>query len=109
MAPADGSSRTGRRRSGCDRPRDRARSLPSLRRCHPQRASNTFCPGQPGQIVVLRVAYPLPAILPLNLFSRTVGVVSDVPKLSGSYHILMSSALFQEENYSGSYTSPSGC
>ncbi len=72
-------------------------------------ASNTFCPGQPGQIVVLRVAYPLPAILPLNLFSRTVGVVSDVPKLSGSYHILMSSALFQEENYSGSYTSPSGC
>lgn len=71
--------------------------------------SNKFCPGQPGQIVVLRVAYPLPAILPLNLFSRTVGTVSDVPNLSGSYHILMSAALFEEENYSGSYTSPSGC
>ena len=71
--------------------------------------SNKFCPGQPGQIVIVRVAYPLPAILPLNLFNRTAGVVSDVPNISGNFHILMASALFQEENYSGSYTSPSGC
>ena len=71
--------------------------------------SNEFCPGQPGQIIIVRVAYPLPAILPLNLFNRTAGVVSDVPNLSGKYHILMGFSLFQEENYSGSYTSPSGC
>ena len=71
--------------------------------------SNEFCPGQPGQVVIMRIAYPLPAILPLNLFSRTAGVVSDVPNLPGNYHILMGSALFVEENYSGSYTSPSGC
>ena len=71
--------------------------------------SNKFCPGQPGQIIIVRVAYPLAAILPLNLFNRTAGVVNDVPNLSGNYHILMASALFQEENYSGSYTSPSGC
>lgn len=72
-------------------------------------AANKFCPGQPGQIVVMRVAYPLPAILPLNLFNRTAGVVNDVPGLSGSYHILMASALFEEENYSGSYAPPAGC
>ena len=71
--------------------------------------SNEFCPGQPGQIIVMRVAYPLPAILPVNLFSRTAGVVSDVPGLSGNYHILMGEALFQEENFAGTYTSPSGC
>ncbi len=71
--------------------------------------SNEFCPGQPGQIVVVRVAYPLPAILPINLFNRTAGVVSDVPNLPGNYHILMGIALFQEENYSGGYASPAGC
>ncbi len=68
-----------------------------------------FCPGQPGQVIVMRVAYPLPAIMPLNLFSRTAGVVSDVPNLQGRYHVLMGGALFQEENYAGTYTSPSGC
>ena len=71
--------------------------------------ANQFCPGQPGQIVVMRVAYPMPAFLPLNLFNRTAGVVSDVPNHSGNYHILMGSALFEEENYSGSYTPPAGC
>ncbi len=71
--------------------------------------SNEFCPGQPGQIIVMRVAYPLPAIMPLNLFNRTVGVVNNVPGLTGYFHILMASALFEEENYSGAYTPPAGC
>lgn len=71
--------------------------------------SNKFCPGQPGQIMVLRVAYPLPAIFPANLFSPSSGVVTDVPNLPGRYHILLASALFEEENYAGTYTSPSGC
>ncbi len=71
--------------------------------------ANEFCPGQPGQIIVLRVAYPLPAIFPANLFSSNGGVVTDVPGLSGRFHLLMASALFEEENYSGSFTSPAGC
>lgn len=71
--------------------------------------SNKFCPGQPGQIMVLRVAYPLAAIFPANLFSPSGGVVSDVPNLSGRYHILLAAALFEEENYAGTYSSPSGC
>ena len=71
--------------------------------------TNEFCPGQPGQIMVLRVAYPLAAIFPANLFSPSGGVVTDVPGLAGRYHILLASALFQEENYAGSYASPAGC
>ena len=71
--------------------------------------TNQFCPGQPGQVMVVRVAYPLPAILPVNLFSRTVGVVTDVPNQPGRFHILMSAALFEEENYAGSYAPPPGC
>lgn len=72
-------------------------------------SSNEFCPGQAGQIMVLRVAYPLPAILPLNLFSPSAGVVNNVPNLPGNYHILLASALFLEENYAGAYTPPAGC
>ena len=72
-------------------------------------ASNKYCPGAPGQIVVLRIAYPLGAIFPLSLFNRNVGVVNDVPGMSGNFHILMSAALFQEETYSGSFTAPNGC
>ena len=72
-------------------------------------ATNKFCPGQPGQIMVIRVAYPLPAIFPLNLLGPSGGVVTDVPNLPGNYHIIMGAALFEEENYSGTYTSPAGC
>ncbi len=70
---------------------------------------NQFCPGGPGQIVVMRVAYPLRAIFPLNLMNRTVGLVNDVPGQSGWHHILMGEAIFQEEAYTTGFTPPSGC
>lgn len=73
-------------------------------------ASNPFCPGSPGQISVVKVAYPLDVVFPLNLYDRTVGVVSDVPGRAGTkYHLLMGAALFQTENFSGSYVPPPGC
>ena len=72
-------------------------------------ATQKFCPGQPGQIVVLRVVYPLPAIMPLSLFNRFVGLANNVPGQPGYSHILMGSALFQEEPYTTSYTSLSTC
>ena len=72
-------------------------------------STTTFCPAQPGQIVVLRVSYPLGAIFPLSLYNGTLGTVSDVPNLSGKYHILLAEALFREENYAASYTPPTGC
>ncbi len=71
--------------------------------------TNKFCPGAAGQIVVLRVAYPLPALLPLNLYNGALGTVSNVPGLPGNYHILLGEALFQEELFSTSYQAPSGC
>lgn len=71
--------------------------------------STQFCPGRPGDYVVMRVTYPLPAILPLNLFSASAGTVSDVPNAEGRHHILLATALFREENFAGAYTSPKGC
>lgn len=71
--------------------------------------SNEFCPGKPGQVVVMRVAYPLPSIFPLALLGGNVGTVNNVPGMSGNFHILMGEAAFMEENYSGSYTTPPGC
>jgi Flp pilus assembly protein TadG len=70
---------------------------------------NEFCPGAPGSIVILRVAYPLPAIAPLNLFSPSAGVVDDVPGESGWHHILLGESVFVEEEYSDSFTPPAGC
>ena len=72
-------------------------------------AGNEFCPGAPGQIVVMRVAYPLRALFPLDLFNPKAGVVQDVPGQSGYFHILLGEALFQEENYTNSFTAPVGC
>ena len=71
--------------------------------------TNEFCPGKPGQVVVMRVAYPLPSIFPLALLGGSVGTVNDVPGMAGNFHILMGEAAFMEENYSGSYTMPPGC
>jgi Flp pilus assembly protein TadG len=73
------------------------------------RGSTVFCPGKPSEIVLMRVTYPLPAILPFNLFGEAVGVVTDVPNRNGRYHIIMGTALFQSEAYTASYTPPSGC
>jgi Flp pilus assembly protein TadG len=74
-----------------------------------KRSTNEFCPGGPGSIVVLRIAYPLPAVAPLNLFSPSAGVVDDVPGAPGWHHILLGESIFVEEQYSGSFTPPSGC
>ena len=68
-----------------------------------------FCPGGPNQITLVRIIYPLPAILPVSLFNSSLGVVTDVPSQPGMYHILMGEALFQTENFAASYTPPAGC
>lgn len=72
-------------------------------------SANKYCPGAPGQIMVIRVAYPLTAFLPMNLFNRTAGVVNDVPNQSGSFHILLGAALFQGENYETPFVPSAGC
>ena len=71
-------------------------------------SSLKFCPGNAGQIMQLRIAYPLPAIFPLNLFDPSVHNVT-VQGKQGNYHILLAVALFQQENFSSAYSPPPGC
>lgn len=73
------------------------------------KSATMFCPGKPGDIAIIRVAYPLGAILPLNLFDQSVGTVNDVPGSTGRYHILLGAAAFLEEPYATTYTQPTGC
>jgi Flp pilus assembly protein TadG len=67
-----------------------------------------FCPGAAGQVSLMRIAYPLPAIFPLNLFDPAVHTIT-VGGQTGNYHVLLGSALFQVENFSSNYTPPAGC
>lgn len=65
------------------------------------KSTPTFCLGRPGTIVVLRVIYPLGAVLPISLYDQYVGLVNDVPNNAGWKHLLMGSAAFMTEPYSG--------
>ena len=68
-----------------------------------------FCLGQPGSIVVVRMAYSFPAILPLlvvvtggGVATNRVGLVNDVPNYTGWNHMIFKTAAFQNEAYGGS-------
>ena len=81
------------------------------------KSSTTFCPGQPNQIVIVRVIYPLPAIIPIPIPSgngvgtmQVGGTVSDVPGNAGLKQLLLGTAVFQNEPAgASSYSSPQGC
>lgn len=60
-----------------------------------------YCLGNPSTIVVLRVEYPMAAIFPLNINNRYAALVNNVPGMSGYYHMLLGSAVFKTEPYSG--------
>lgn len=75
-----------------------------------------YCPGPPGTITIVRVAYPMPVFLPLlagiNAISViTTGLVNDVPGSVGIYkHLIRATMVFQAEPYSVSnYTQAQGC
>ena len=78
-------------------------------------SNQEFCPGAPGTITIVRVAYPMPVFLQIvakatSLFDISAGLVSNVPNLSGTYHLLMATSVFQTEPYSAaSYTKLAGC
>ena len=61
-----------------------------------------FCLGQPSTIVVVRVAYPQPSILPLSLINQYVGLTNSFPNQTGWVHALVGTAVFQTEPYGGS-------
>ena len=61
-----------------------------------------YCLGNPSTIVVLRVVYPLSSVFPLSIYNQYLGLANNVPGVSGWQHILMGSAVFKTEPYSGS-------
>ena len=79
--------------------------------------SNQFCPGAPGTITVVRVAYPMPSFLPLLGMGKagssginTAGLVNDVPGIAGWKHLLIGTSIFQAEQYpTASYVKPAAC
>lgn len=79
-------------------------------------SSNTFCPGAPGTVTVVRIAYPMPSYFPIiasfgaGIGVNTTGLVNDVPNNSGLKHLLVGTSIFQTEPYpAANYSKPSGC
>ena len=67
-----------------------------------------FCLGQPGSIVIVRVAYSFPAILPFlaiatggGITAVRAGLVNDVPNYPGWNHMIFKTSGFQNEAYGG--------
>ena len=61
-----------------------------------------YCLGNPSTIVVLRVVYPLSSVFPLSIYNKYLGLANNVPGVPGWQHILMGSAVFKTEPYTGS-------
>ncbi len=80
-------------------------------------AGTEFCPGGPQTITIVRVAYPMPVLLPIlaDLASATfgpvtAGLVDDIPNDPGWKHLLLATAVFQTEPYaSAGATTVSPC
>jgi Flp pilus assembly protein TadG len=77
-------------------------------------STQQFCPGGEGDIVIVRVIYPLPAILPaltgtIKSFGTShAGLVDTVPNNAGWKQLLIGTAVFQNEPF-GASTPPTGC
>lgn len=75
------------------------------------KSGTKFCPGAPDNIVIVRVLYPMPAIVPLLGSSGKImtGYVNDFPTASGWNQVLMGTAVFRNEPYPGTnYNPPQG-
>jgi Flp pilus assembly protein TadG len=75
--------------------------------------STNYCIGAPGDIVVVRVVYPMPSYLTI-LTIASLGQVSasnaGLTNYGGSMkHMLMGTAAFRNEPYQGSSTPATGC
>ncbi len=78
-------------------------------------SNQKFCPGGPDTITIVRVAYPMPVFMPIiakatSVFTISAGLVSNVPNLPGTYHLLLSTAVFQTEQFNpANYSTLPGC
>lgn len=80
-------------------------------------ATTKYCPGGPGAIVIVRVLYPMPAIIPVIVGNTTRSIAvfrgaqaNNVAGNLGWKQVMMGTAVFMNEPFSASsYTSPTGC
>ena len=76
-------------------------------------AATKYCTGAPGDIVVLRVVYPMPVYLSILTMTSTSSVTvttnGQTNYNGGMKHILMGTSAFRNEPFSGTYTPPVGC
>ncbi len=79
-------------------------------------SATKFCPGGPGDIVIVRVIYPFPIFLPVmgttnghDVSVVRTGSVNDVPNASGWQQLLLGTAVFRNEPFASGYSPPSGC
>jgi Flp pilus assembly protein TadG len=72
-----------------------------------------YCIGAAGDIVVVRVVYPMPAYLTILTISSLGKISATTDGLTnyggGMKHMLMGTAAFRNEPFQGSYTPPTGC
>jgi Flp pilus assembly protein TadG len=72
-----------------------------------------YCIGAPGDIVIVRVVYPMPAFLTILTIQSLGKIVASNDGLTnyggGMKHMLMGTAAFRNEPFQGSYTPPAGC
>jgi Flp pilus assembly protein TadG len=79
-------------------------------------STQNYCMGKARDIVIVRVIYPMPVYFSVlagtttsDIHQVTAGLVNDVPGNSGWKHLLMATAVFQTEPYTGTYNSPTKC
>lgn len=72
-----------------------------------------YCIGAAGDIVVVRVVYPMPVYLTVLTMSSLGSVSASTAGLTsyngGMKHMLMGTAAFRNEPYAGTYTLATGC
>lgn len=76
-------------------------------------STQKYCIGQPGDIVVLRIVYPMPAYLDILTLAGSIGKVSTSTNgltnfNGGLKHILLATAVFRNEPFTAG-TLASGC
>ena len=74
-------------------------------------ANLKFCPGGSQSIVIVRIAYAFPAILPMlamlpsgSVIQSRAGLVNNVANYAGWNHMIFKVAAFENENFGGAVT-----
>jgi len=70
-----------------------------------------YCLAVPGNVVLIRALYYLPAILPLSIYGPSAALTQNTGSGSGNtyYHAIFATSAVETEAYSGTVTAPTTC